>query len=355
MKDFKADTWDSFQKTARGKKVYIWGAGQRGASIANILNAFATEYEFCGFVDKKVKSTPIKCAGFDVYNPCILADLNKNDFVVLISPDCPGKIVKDLEKMHVENYFSYFWLMQDMRDYCYQPDIDMNSIEQVKSIVEDDYSRYVLDEIVAKRRYGALDYTDIKSEGSEYFRDEFFTFVPNEEVFVDAGGFDGDTIEEFIVWTGGQYDKVYTFEPDPHMLNKIKQRIKHWRNIEVCPYGLWESESMREFILDNNVYSSRITVTRGGTPLQCVSLDSFLAGRKCSFIKMDIEGAEIAALHGAYQTIKDNKPKLAICIYHNPNDLWEIPLMIKKWVPEYKLYIRHFGVRYFSTVLFATV
>lgn len=77
MKDFKADTWDSFQKTARGKKVYIWGAGQRGASIANILNAFATEYEFCGFVDKKVKSTPIKCAGFDVYNPCILADLNE--------------------------------------------------------------------------------------------------------------------------------------------------------------------------------------------------------------------------------------------------------------------------------------
>lgn len=57
MKDFKADTWDSFQKTARGKKVYIWGAGKRGASIANILNAFATEYEFCGFVDKKVNST----------------------------------------------------------------------------------------------------------------------------------------------------------------------------------------------------------------------------------------------------------------------------------------------------------
>ena len=94
---------------------------------------------------------------------------------------------------------------------------------------------------------------------------------------------------------------------------------------------------------------------RGGVlpTIPCMPLDDAIAGNPCTFIKMDIEGAEIPALAGAKATILANQPKLAICIYHKPKDLWEIPLLLHDWVPEYQMHIRHFGPRYYSTVLYA--
>lgn len=74
-----------------------------------------------------------------------------------------------------------------------------------------------------------------------------------------------------------------------------------------------------------------------------------------TFIKMDIEGAELEALEGAKNTIVKSKPKLAICLYHKPDDLWKIPLYLKKLVPEYKFYIRHHSKVRWETVLYACI
>ena len=68
---------------------------------------------------------------------------------------------------------------------------------------------------------------------------------------------------------------------------------------------------------------------------------------------MDIEGSELAALRGARQCILENKPKLAVCLYHKPQDMWEIPLMIKEMLPEYKIYIRHHTDLLNETVCYA--
>ena len=70
---------------------------------------------------------------------------------------------------------------------------------------------------------------------------------------------------------------------------------------------------------------------------------------------MDIEGAEIEALKGAEKTIKRCKPKLAICIYHEYEHLYKIPMMIKEMVPEYKLYMRHHSDTSSETVIYACV
>ena len=68
---------------------------------------------------------------------------------------------------------------------------------------------------------------------------------------------------------------------------------------------------------------------------------------------MDVEGAELEALKGARNLIERDKPKLAICLYHKDDDIWEIPYYIKKLVPEYKLYIRHYSNYQCETVLYA--
>ena len=76
---------------------------------------------------------------------------------------------------------------------------------------------------------------------------------------------------------------------------------------------------------------------------------------KVTFLKMDIEGAEVEAIKGARNIIQSDKPRMAVCIYHKPNDLWEISLMIHEMVPEYKMYIRHMGIRCYGTILYAAL
>lgn len=71
---------------------------------------------------------------------------------------------------------------------------------------------------------------------------------------------------------------------------------------------------------------------------------------------MDIEGAEQRALRGAQQLIRNMAPKLAICIYHRLDDMWEIPMYIKEIVPEYRLSIRlHSKNSFGDTVCYAYV
>jgi hypothetical protein len=86
-----------------------------------------------------------------------------------------------------------------------------------------------------------------------------------------------------------------------------------------------------------------------------ISLDEYLKNEKepVTFIKMDLEGAELNALKGAEQTIKEQKPKLAISIYHKPEDIWEIPNLLLELVPDYKFYIRHYTLIGAETVLYA--
>lgn len=73
------------------------------------------------------------------------------------------------------------------------------------------------------------------------------------------------------------------------------------------------------------------------------------------FVKMDIEGSELEALKGMSRTICACKPKLAICMYHKPEDMWEIPMYLKKLVPEYRLFVRHYSNSDLETVLYAVV
>lgn len=80
---------------------------------------------------------------------------------------------------------------------------------------------------------------------------------------------------------------------------------------------------------------------------------SCLADDTSRRIKMDLEGAELHALQGAEQTIRRYRPKLAVSIYHNPEDIWEIPELILKLHPDYRLYLRHYSIAAAETVVYA--
>ena len=125
---------------------------------------------------------------------------------------------------------------------------------------------------------------------------------------------------------------------------------KNLKNIEIIPKGLYNKETSLNFL--NKGPGSKVLLD-GSTHIDVTSIDNVLNGNAATFIKLDIEGCELEALKGAKNTIIKYHPKLAICVYHKPEDIFEIPKYILSLVPNYKLYIRHYSNVELETVLYA--
>lgn len=354
-KDYRTDTWKKFNEEVRNKNLWIFGAP--GAKrILQELEKFGNPWEIAGIVDNDKK----KWDGGEtipVSDPNVLRNENVEETIVLISGMHTGEIGRQLEEMGIHNYYSEFWMSSEIKDY-YRLETDTKKIELVKQILSDQHSVDVLEAIVEKRETGFMDYTDIKEwSESEYFLDEFWK--PGEdgkEIFIDGGGYTGDTIEEFIKWTKGNYQRVYSFEPQKDKSRIIDAKLWQWGDkVRFFEKGLWSRETQLSFKDGDDMYSGKIVNSNDGENLiEAVALDEIVK-EKVTFLKMDIEGAEIEAIKGARNIIQNDKPRMAVCIYHKPDDLWEIPLLIHEMVPEYKLYIRHMGIRCYGTILYAVL
>ena len=104
-------------------------------------------------------------------------------------------------------------------------------------------------------------------------------------------------------------------------------------------------------ITDNPAGSS---IRENGEELiNTISLDDVLNGKKVTFIKMDIEGAEYNALLGSEKTIKKWHPRMAISVYHKSEDILEIPALILNIESDYKFALRHYMSDYRETILYA--
>lgn len=174
--------------------------------------------------------------------------------------------------------------------------------------------------------------------------------LSNDEIFVDAGAFIGDTVCEFIKVTGDKYNKVYAFEPDICNFTKIESLFKNISRINCYNFGVSDREGLLRFTSDKS--SSKID-ENGSEVVKVVSLDEILSDEPITYIKMDVEGMEPKALLGAQNIIKKYKPKLAICTYHSDRDMLEIPEIIMSINPDYKLYFRHYSKGIVETVCYA--
>ena len=202
-------------------------------------------------------------------------------------------------------------------------------------------------------RYSAFQYD---ADGVQYFPR---SILPRPHrgmgggVFVDAGCYDFSTSYDFISWCGG-YEKIIAFEPNPAQYPVCEAHAKCISNATVYPYALWNENTEMEFKSDGPQDSGRIEARAGGAiRVKAVKLDDVLCGEKVSFVKMDIEGAELNALEGAEKTILKCRPKLAISVYHKPEDIWEIPTYILSLHDGYQLWLRHYSSGHDDTVLYA--
>lgn len=185
----------------------------------------------------------------------------------------------------------------------------------------------------------------INTCGEQYFD----VFSPLErEIFVDAGAYNGDTIQGFMKWKGDNNYKAYAIELSKSMCEVIKNR--KIPNIEVINAGAWNKN---EDLVFSDDLRGAVVSKAGSERVQGRTIDSIVEGNEVTFIKMDIEGAELNALVGAGNTIRKYKPRLAVCIYHKRDDILKLGSVILNLNPDYKLYIRHYTSCMWETVLYA--
>lgn len=175
----------------------------------------------------------------------------------------------------------------------------------------------------------------------------------NNEVFVDCGAYDGQTLQEFEKWCSGSYEAIHALEPLPDTQDELRRKSLELHDVAIHCVAAWERDEMLSFSLDGA--GSRVSsFNRAEVEVQGAALDNLISGR-VSFIKMDIEGSELAAINGAQHLIQKWKPRLAISIYHEKEDLLTIPTRILELVPEYRFRIRHYSAGLYETILYATV
>ena len=192
-----------------------------------------------------------------------------------------------------------------------------------------------------------------EAEQGQYFDTDFMEYS-DAEVFVDAGCYHLENTVELK--RRCNVKKVYAFEPDPDNYQICLERKKQLGldEAEIFPFGTWSQNAMLHFNVRGTDGTHIAENGEGEISIPVTAIDEVVRPEdKVTFIKMDVEGAELESLKGCKKTIEKDKPKLAICIYHKPEDMVQIPIYIKELVPEYRLYIRHHSNCSWETVLYA--
>lgn len=184
------------------------------------------------------------------------------------------------------------------------------------------------------------------------FQDQYFEdFLHlHHEVFVDAGGFDGDTTEEFCN-RDPHYRKVFLIEPAATNMAAAKRRLANHRDIEFIEQGL--SDQAANLSFDPEQGSASTVQAQGKHTIQVNTLDT-LVQEPVTFIKMDLEGWELHALAGCKEHIQRHRPKLAISVYHQASHFREVLHTVLNMVPDYTVRLRHYTQGWSETVMFFT-
>jgi FkbM family methyltransferase len=187
-----------------------------------------------------------------------------------------------------------------------------------------------------------------------YFPQNLFVLDDNAFV-VDCGAFDGDSLR-LLLDRKNAFGAFLGLEPDPETYDRLTDFIATLspavrEKIMARQCVVAEAPGTLRFDASGSV-SSGINAA-GNTEILAQTLDDLLLTRKTSLIKMDIEGAEAAALRGAKNILLRDRPILAISAYHKASDLWTIPLLIKSIVPEYDIYLRRYAEDCWELICYA--
>jgi len=333
--------------------VAIYGAGVVGTWAVDYLRSIGAKVK-C-FIDRDIQKHNSKISDVKIISPMEIDNSIKSIFIA------SRHAVSEVKESLGENNYSmisfdgYFVL----KNYTRLKNIRDNFLEDTKSI---EVFNAILHSMLTSSLQSCYDVME---------KDMYFSlpeFSGNfDENFVDVGAFVGDSVERFIWENLGTFKHIYAFEPGKRQFEAMETRVdrlsKEWAfnrdKVSLINAGLSSSESEMSctFVDDYPIRHGLVATqdensNKSDDMAKVLTLDSYFSDKTVSFLKIDIEGMEMEFLRGGTEVIKRDRPKIAICVYHYPSDLYEIAEFIRDLVPKYKFKIRQHAPIFGDFVLY---
>jgi FkbM family methyltransferase len=338
----------------RSGSLVIFGAGGLGRMTLRGLRRVGVEP--LAFADNNPAAWGSSIEGIPVLSPEDAARQYKDKatFVVAIwranGKHRLAQFVRQLEELGCQRVVSFgflYWKYHEVFLPYYALDLphkiaaQKDDVRRAFALLADEQSRR---EFVMQMRWRLLlDFDCLASPVADlqYFPEDLFSWRP-DEVFVDCGAFDGDTIKVIMGRAGPRFERIVAFEPDPMNFQKLQAYCQSLpetvrQRITCLPLAAGDRKQKVRFAAGGTAASS---VGSGDIEVEGDTLDAVLGDTPVTYLKMDIEGAEPEALAGAAGVITKHKPVLAVCVYHKQDHLWRLPLMMQGFSKDYRLFLR---------------
>ncbi len=335
-----------------GNRLVIFGAGNLGRKVVQCVRSIGIEP--LAFADNGQSKWGSSVDGVPVLSPTDAAARYGASALFLVSIWSLGHYYRDsraqLERLgctRVESTASLRWKFADrlLPDFC--QDLPHKLYEQAAevrkaaSLWADDASRREYLNHVLWRAKGDQNALGPPVEEKQYFLDSLYR-IDEHEVFVDCGAYTGDTAEQ-LIRKNPAFSKIIAIEADPQNFERLSKWVgtldsRIASKISALNTAVGATRGQLRFQA-NGTDGARLA-TDGNVVVDCIPIDDLAPAAAATFIKMDIEGAELDALEGARRSIQTDRPILSICAYHKQDDLWRIPLFISTMVEDYRFFLR---------------
>jgi FkbM family methyltransferase len=344
----------SYAPVPADRPLALYGAGNLGRLARDFLKAVGQDFILAVDQNASTLSANGDWAGTHLLHPDNVADRDKSRARLAISVVTSAYV--PIERMLLDRGFTdvvpFYDLAESFRrlhplsNGWFAPTLsaqDRAKTGQVLARWADDTSRAHHLQFLAWRRlreewtFAAAPIPDCE----RFFIPEIVGILRDDEVLLDGGAHHGVVVEAFLRHTKGKYRHVAAIEPDPINRARLGENLSklapHDIRIAIDDYALSDNEGQAVFHSGLD-YASQISRT-GSTPVQTRMIDAL--GLSPTFIKLHLEGAELAALKGARQTLLDHRPIVATTIYHNDDGIWRTAQWLMQTLPDYRFLFRN--------------
>jgi FkbM family methyltransferase len=346
----------AFSPVSADRPLALYGAGNLGRLAHEFLTAVGHDITMVIDRDARRVARAADWPGVPVLHPDDVSESAKRVLRVAVSvvtsPYVP--IERSLRELGFADVVPFYDLAESFRGLhplsngWFAPPLaamDRNNAAEVLARWHDDVSRAHHLQFLAWRRlreewhFAAAPVVTC----DRYFIADVVGVLNDDEVLLDAGAYHGSVAETFVGHTNGAFRRVVLVEPDPanrlRLEDNLHRSLPDDPRIAVYDCALAADDSEALFH-DGLGYASQLAPT-GKTRITTRRLDAL--GLSPTFIKLHLEGGELAALHGARETLRSERPIVAATVYHNADGIWRTPFWVMQALPDYRFLFRSHG------------
>jgi FkbM family methyltransferase len=338
-------------------RVVLFGAGNNGRTIARRLQKQGVKP--LAFIDDTPSKQGASLEGIPIYSEAEVAEKFGSNLSVVVTVLNPRHFYPDTESRlsgrwgwRCLPFLALSW--QDGGRYGSVLHLSSpgallaqaDSIFALDNLLQDSESRCELARQIAFRL--TLEFSVLQpARPRAYFPSDIPLQLSPDLTFVDAGAYDGDTVVAFVDACRGKFKQVVAIEADPSNFSKLQKNIERqvWGRKVLChQVALGNKASDTIWFNSTGDMAARVCDSVAeGVAVSSKLLAEVAPTTSPLYIKFDIEGAEWDALTASPDLFRLSKPQLAVSVYHDPTDLWRIPLWLDSVNVGYKFWLRNHG------------